>query len=114
MGTRYLGLISGTSIDGVDACIAEFRAHRCHILGARTTPYPPQLRKRVQALITAPEAPLREIGALDVALGRFFGVVTHRHRLDTGRPAARRRASTSTHDTIIFEHQFERRRSLDG
>ena len=73
MGTRYLGLISGTSIDGVDACIAEFRAHRCHILGARTTPYPPQLRKRVQALITAPEAPLREIGALDVALGRFFG-----------------------------------------
>jgi anhydro-N-acetylmuramic acid kinase len=73
MGTRYLGLISGTSIDGVDACIAEFRARRCRILGARTTPYPAPLRKRLQTLITTPQATLREIGGLDVALGRFFG-----------------------------------------
>ena len=47
-------------------------------------------------------------------LGRFLGVVAHRDRLDTGRPAARRRTSTSTHDTIVFEHQFEQRRSLAG
>jgi anhydro-N-acetylmuramic acid kinase len=73
VGTRYLGLISGTSVDGVDACIAEFRARRCRILGARTTPYPTELRERVQALITAPQAALREIGGVDVALGRFFG-----------------------------------------
>lgn len=35
-------------------------------------------------------------------LGRFFGMVAHRDRLDTGRPAARRRTSTSTHDTIAI------------
>jgi anhydro-N-acetylmuramic acid kinase len=73
MGTLYLGLISGTSVDGVDACIADFRAHRCRILGARTTPYPVELRERIQALITAPQAALREIGGVDVTLGRFFG-----------------------------------------
>ncbi|UTT58167.1 hypothetical protein [Cellulosimicrobium cellulans] len=39
-------------------------------------------------------------------LGRFIGVVAHRDRLDAGRSAARRRTSTSTHDTIVFEHQF--------
>lgn len=74
MGTLYLGLISGTSVDGVDACIAEFRARRCRIIGARTTAYPVELRERVQALITAPQAALREIGGVDVALGRFFGM----------------------------------------
>lgn len=47
-------------------------------------------------------------------LGRFFGMVAHRDRLDTGRPAARRRTSTSTHDTIVFEHPFEQRCSLAG
>jgi anhydro-N-acetylmuramic acid kinase len=73
MGTRYLGLISGTSVDGVDACIAEFRAHKCRILSARTTAYPAELRSRLQTLITAPQAELGEIGGLDVALGRFFG-----------------------------------------
>ncbi|HEY7671798.1 MAG TPA: anhydro-N-acetylmuramic acid kinase [Gammaproteobacteria bacterium] len=73
MGTRYLGLISGTSVDGVDACVAEFRARRCRIVSARTTPYPIELRERVQALITAPQAALREIGGVDIALGRFFG-----------------------------------------
>jgi anhydro-N-acetylmuramic acid kinase len=73
MGTRYLGLVSGTSVDGVDACIAEFRAHRARILGARTTPYPAELRERVQTLITTQHAALNEIGGLDVALGRFFG-----------------------------------------
>jgi anhydro-N-acetylmuramic acid kinase len=73
MATRYLGLISGTSVDGVDACIAEFRSHRARILGACTTPYPAKLRERVQSLITTPQAALQEIGSLDVALGRFFG-----------------------------------------
>ena len=71
MGTRYLGLISGTSVDGVDACLAEFRAHRCRIVGARTTPYPAELRERIQRLIMTPRAALQEIGGLDVALGRF-------------------------------------------
>jgi anhydro-N-acetylmuramic acid kinase len=73
MGKRYLGLISGTSLDGVDAVIAEFRARRCRVIAARTTAYPPPLRERLQALITAPTAALRELGAVDVALGRFFG-----------------------------------------
>ena len=73
MGKHYLGLISGTSIDGVDAVIVELDARACRLVAARTTPYPVELGKRVHALIDAPSATLPEIGALDVALGRFFG-----------------------------------------
>jgi anhydro-N-acetylmuramic acid kinase len=73
MGKHYVGLISGTSIDGVDAVIVELDARACRLVAARTTPYPVELGKRVQALIDASSASLPEIGALDVALGRFFG-----------------------------------------
>jgi anhydro-N-acetylmuramic acid kinase len=73
MAKHYLGLISGTSIDGIDAVIVELDARACRLVAARTTPYPIELRKRVHALIDTPSASLSEIGSLDVALGRFFG-----------------------------------------
>jgi anhydro-N-acetylmuramic acid kinase len=73
MGELYIGLISGTSIDGVDAVVAELSAGSCRLIGAQTTPYPADLRARVHALVTSTSATFREIGGVDVALGRFFG-----------------------------------------
>lgn len=72
MSDLYVGMISGTSVDGVDAVLAEIRAQDCRILKATTTPYPPPLLARLQSLIEAPETSLRDLGALDVAVGRFF------------------------------------------
>lgn len=68
----YLGMISGTSVDGVDAVIAEFADRECRVVVARTTPYPPALAERVHALIETPVVSLAELGAVDVAVGRFF------------------------------------------
>lgn len=73
MTELYLGLISGTSVDGVDAVLARFRDKRCDILAARTMAYPPALGRRIGALIESAHAELAELGAVDVALGRFFG-----------------------------------------
>jgi anhydro-N-acetylmuramic acid kinase len=72
MRELYLGLISGTSVDGVDAVLCELDATACRILAAATTPLPPALLERVRRLIEAPQASLREVGTLDHALGRFF------------------------------------------
>ena len=72
MSNLYLGMISGTSVDGVDCVLADFGDRRCEIVAARTHAYPPALRDRVESLIRAPQASLAEIGALDVACGRFF------------------------------------------
>ena len=72
MPQYYLGLISGTSTDGVDAALCEFPAHRCIVIGAQTFAYPPAIRQRIESLIAAGEARLAEIGGVDVAVGRFF------------------------------------------
>lgn len=71
-GDLYLGLISGTSADGVDAALVRFEPE-VQVLAASTTAYPPSLRERLLAM-TAPAAaiPLDEFGALDVEVGASF------------------------------------------
>jgi len=68
----YVGLISGTSADGIDAALVRVEP-RLEVLGARTTPYPARLRERILALATANAAiTLDEYGALDVEIGEHF------------------------------------------
>ncbi|TFU15335.1 anhydro-N-acetylmuramic acid kinase [Thermus tengchongensis] len=71
---RVLGLMSGTSADGVDLVLAEFRGrpprvvHR--VLEHLEVPYPEGLRKRV--LVAMRGADTREIALLHHDLGRFY------------------------------------------
>ncbi|MEO6967641.1 MAG: anhydro-N-acetylmuramic acid kinase [Rhodanobacteraceae bacterium] len=68
----YLGLISGTSADGIDAALCSFDpAPRLH--AALTHPYPNDLRARILELAQGDGATtLDEIGALDAAIGGCF------------------------------------------
>ncbi len=72
MSELFLGMISGTSLDGVDAVLAEVGDADFRILGAATTPFPEPLHARLHALVVTPHTSLRDFGALDVAVGRFF------------------------------------------
>src|SRR5690606_15524940 len=71
-GELYIGLISGTSVDGVDAVLCEIDDASLRLLAAETLPYPTELRRRVAALIDRPQVALAELGGLDVALGEHF------------------------------------------
>ena len=68
----YLGLISGTSADGIDAALASFEpTPRLH--AALTHPYPVELRARILELAQGDGATtLDEIGALDATIGACF------------------------------------------
>lgn len=70
--TLYLGLISGTSVDGIDAVLASFEsAPRLH--AALTHPYPDDLRERLLELAQGDGATtLDEIGALDARIAECF------------------------------------------
>ena len=72
MGRYFLGMISGTSVDGVDAALCEFGERSCTVVAARTYAYPPAISDRIQALISSGTGRLAEIGAIDVAVGRYF------------------------------------------
>ena len=69
----YLGMMSGTSIDGVDAVLTEIDDAACRVVHAATTPFSPALLARLRRIVEVPEASLRELGSLDHALGKFFG-----------------------------------------
>jgi len=68
----YLGLISGTSADGIDVALASFDPQpRLHV--ALTYPYPDALRQRILALAQGDgRIALDELGALDVEIARNF------------------------------------------
>jgi anhydro-N-acetylmuramic acid kinase len=76
MGELFVGLISGTSMDGVDAALVELDDVRCGVRLTHTTPYPAALHSRLQRLVEAPQTTLRDLGTLDVAVGRFFAACT--------------------------------------
>jgi anhydro-N-acetylmuramic acid kinase len=68
----YLGLISGTSADGIDAALVRFEP-RAELVAAHTFAYEPALRERVLAFArSAVEVALDDFGRLDVEIGGAF------------------------------------------
>lgn len=69
----YLGLISGTSMDAIDAALVDFDVAPLRIIAAGATPFEPRLKRRISALIDqADRVELDEVGQIDVELGRAF------------------------------------------
>lgn len=74
----YLGLISGTSVDGIDVALASFEpAPKLH--AALTYPYPQALRRRILDLAQGDgQIALDELGALDIEIARVFAQAARR------------------------------------
>ena len=68
----YIGLMSGTSVDGIDAALTAFEGDRPHLVATYYQPYTEALRTDILTLCRSKTAPLEQFGALDVELGRQF------------------------------------------
>ena len=69
----YLGLISGTSADGIDAALVRFDDNTPQLVDALTHPWPDGLRARILAVAQDEERlDLDAYGRLDVAIGQCF------------------------------------------
>lgn len=69
----YIGLMSGTSLDGVDAVLVEINDSIITHRAAITLPMPDPLRQEILALITSSKTiDLQRLGVLDVQLGELF------------------------------------------
>jgi anhydro-N-acetylmuramic acid kinase len=69
----YLGLISGTSADGIDAALVRFDDGRPQLQAALTHPWPTKLRADILAIAQdETRLDLDAYGRLDVAIGHCF------------------------------------------
>lgn len=69
----YIGLMSGTSMDGIDAALVAFGDHQCEVQATQAVDYPKDLRDQ---LLTASRQPAQctvdKIGQLDRWIGECF------------------------------------------
>ncbi len=101
MSEHYIGLMSGTSVDGVDAVLCEIGDRDLRLVAAETLPYPSELRRRIAALIDRPRVALEDLGGLDVALGEHFAACALAIAARAGIPPSRI-AAIGHHGQTVF------------
>jgi anhydro-N-acetylmuramic acid kinase len=66
----YIGLMSGTSMDGIDAALVELSTHQ--LIVGRTYPYEASLKSQIQRLIKNEPGPIGELFQVHRSLGEAF------------------------------------------
>ncbi len=67
----YIGIMSGTSMDGIDAVLVSFDAGRVQVHASHTITYPDSVRHRLQRISQNTGTP-DEVGSLDHDIGALF------------------------------------------
>jgi len=69
---RYIGLMSGTSMDGVDVALCTIDAKQCKLVASLVYPFEAHLKEEILLMIDG-ETNLKQVGALNHRLGLLFG-----------------------------------------
>jgi anhydro-N-acetylmuramic acid kinase len=87
---RVIGLISGTSIDGIDAALVEISGGhddlKIELLAGQTFPYPEALRHQILSVCSGESLSIAELAELDDAIAHQFAQAAL--SLQAGHPAA--------------------------
>ncbi|WP_375056382.1 anhydro-N-acetylmuramic acid kinase [Zobellella sp. DQSA1] len=89
---NYIGIMSGTSLDGIDAVLVETDGERIRLRTRSGSPFEPGLRGRLLALADGGTVTAREWGELDAELGRAYAGVVLQLLAESGRQASDIRA----------------------
>lgn len=73
----YIGLMSGTSLDGIDAALVKFDGDRIQLIETAYRPFSDTLKKSLQALSNDSPILLKQYGKIDTQLGELFAQATN-------------------------------------
>ncbi len=78
MPELYIGLMSGTSLDGIDAALVDFNDNKAYLVETEYLPLPTDLQNNLQRLCK-PDAliTLKQYGAMDARLGYIFADIVN-------------------------------------
>jgi anhydro-N-acetylmuramic acid kinase len=99
--TRVVGLISGTSVDGIDAALVEISGTeidlKIELIASATYPYPKELRTRIFAICAGAALSMAELAELDDAIAQAFAQAAQ--NIQIGHPPA---ALIGSHGQTVY------------
>lgn len=99
-GDLFVGLMSGTSMDAIDAVLVSFAGTFPHLVGTASSPIPRDLRRVVSDLCQPGNDDVDSLGQADHQLGRLFAAAALAVLAETDTPAAAVRAIGSHGQTV--------------
>ncbi|MBQ0721355.1 MAG: anhydro-N-acetylmuramic acid kinase [Gammaproteobacteria bacterium] len=68
----YIGLMSGTSMDGIDSAIVDFSQNKTRVIATYCQPIPEQLQQAIKPLFLPGDDGIDALGSADQQLGVYF------------------------------------------
>jgi anhydro-N-acetylmuramic acid kinase len=99
----YIGIMSGTSIDAIDAALVDFKSHPPQLVASHTKLFPENLRDELNALCSPGADEINRLGAADHQLGKLFAT-TVKELLTSAKIAANQIKAIGSHGQTI-RHQ---------
>jgi len=100
VNTIYIGLMSGTSLDSVDAVAVDISAEHSTLLANSSFPLPTDIQQRILQLTQPGNNEIDQMGQLDLDLGQLFADATNQLIEQSGIDRTRIRAIGSHGQTI--------------
>jgi len=104
----YIGLMSGTSLDAIDAALVSFPGKQPVLHHAINYPLHESLRNDIRALCTPGENEIDRMGQLDIVLGNTFAAAVKQLLTDAGIDATQIHAIGSHGQTIRHRPRLEK------
>ena len=110
MPELYVGLMSGTSLDGVDGVLIDFQSSPWRLLASHSLHYPPEIRAEALALNDGGSDELSRAALLGIALSELYAEAT-RAMLDSAAVDATAVTAIGCHGQTV-RHQPDRGYSI--